>query len=484
MFQATRRRLAIWYTAVTAVLLLVFASGVYLYFRSTLIERIDDTLNHVVEIVERSLAIDPAYSDAGQLRLNLEATFRDNPGTVEDDRIDLEWFSPTGELVWSTFSEPLNIPIHNNPTGETVRVTKGDVNDSSPLYGRTAVRPYSLLLRQVTERVQNGRQVVGYLRVSHPWFEVTKPSQQLAFDLSLGIGLMVISVAMSGWFLSGKAMEPVRDSYQRLKQFTADASHELRSPITLIQTNVQVALAELESVGGQGSNSKYGQQLKVVERLTKRLGRLVDDLLFLARQDSGIVKPQFSQCPLDALLMEVVEEQQLAAAEKKIKLSLDLIESSDAEIAPETAEEWFTLQGDWNQLIRLFTNLIGNAVQYTPAGGQISVELKRISTSKEIYLSPLPSRLSPQAFGLQVKVTDTGIGIPVSALPHLFDRFYRVDPARTHATTKAVEASTGSGLGLAIAAAIVANHQGQIHVESTLGRGTTFTVTLPLSVES
>ncbi|HCF26276.1 MAG TPA: two-component sensor histidine kinase [Cyanobacteria bacterium UBA11049] len=476
MFQATRRRLAIWYTAVTAVLLLVFASGVYLYFRSTLIERIDDTLNHVVEIVERSLAIDPAYSDTGQLRLNLEATFRDNPGTVEDDRIDLEWFSPTGELVWSTFSESLNIPIHSNRTGETVRVTKGNVNDSS--------HSYSLLLRQVTERVQIGRQVLGYLRVSHPWFEVTKPSQQLVFDLSLGIGLMVISVAMSGWFLSGKAMEPVRDSYQRLKQFTADASHELRSPITLIQTNVQVALAELESVGGQGSNSKYGQQLKVVERLTKRLGRLVDDLLFLARQDSGIVQPQFSQCPLDALLMEVVEEQQLAAAEKKIKLSLDLIESSDAEIAPETAEEWFTLQGDWNQLVRLFTNLIGNAVQYTPAGGQISVELKRISNSKEIYLSPLASRLSPQASQLQIKVTDTGIGIPTSALPHLFDRFYRVDPARTHATTKVVEASTGSGLGLAIAAAIVANHQGQIHAESTLGQGTTFTVTLPLSVES
>jgi OmpR-family two-component system manganese-sensing sensor histidine kinase len=295
---------------------------------------------------------------------------------------------------------------------------------------------------------------------------------------------MVISVAMSGWFLSGKAMEPVRDSYQRLKQFTADASHELRSPITLIQTNVQVALAELESVGGQGSNSKYGQQLKVVERLTKRLGRLVDDLLFLARQDSGIVQPQFSQCPLDALLMEVVEEQQLAAAEKKIKLSLDLIESSDAEIAPETAEEWFTLQGDWNQLIRLFTNLIGNALQYTPAGGQISVELKRISNSKEIYLSPLSSRLLPQASGLQIKVTDTGIGIPASALPHLFDRFYRVDPARTHATTKAVEASTGSGLGLAIAAAIVANHQGQIYAESTLGQGTTFTVTLPMNFEA
>ena len=101
-------------------------------------------------------------------------------------------------------------------------------------------------MRQITQRVEMGRQVLGYLRVSHPWFEVTKPSRQFIFDLALGIWLMVLSVAASGWFLSGKAMEPVGESYQRLKQFTADASHELRSPITLIQTNVQVALADLE----------------------------------------------------------------------------------------------------------------------------------------------------------------------------------------------------------------------------------------------
>lgn len=478
MFQATRRRLAIWYTAVTAVLLLLFASGVYLYVRSTLVERIDDTLNHVVEVVERSLVIDPAYPDAGQLGLNLKATFQDNAETVEDDHIDLEWFSPTGELVWSTLSAPLNIPIHLNRTGETVRVTWSDANPTTHLTPNS-----SLLLRQVTARVQAGRQVIGYLRVSHPWFEVTKPSQQLAIDLSLGIGLMLLSVALCGWFLSGKAIEPVRDSYSRLKQFTADASHELRSPITLIQTNVQVALTELESNGGEAT-SKYKQQLKVVERLTKRLGRLVDDLLFLARQDSGIVQTHFSSCPLDALLMEVIEEQQLAATQKNIKLLLDLIEPSPTDITPEPeVEDWFTLQGDWNQLVRLFTNLIGNAVQYTPNGGQIDVELKRTSTSKEISLSPLAPRTKPQATRLQVKVKDTGIGIPPSALPHLFDRFYRVDPARTRAATTKVETSTGTGLGLAIAAAIVANHGGQIHTESTQGQGTTFTLTLPLNVE-
>ncbi|MGB3640005.1 MAG: sensor histidine kinase, partial [Rivularia sp. (in: cyanobacteria)] len=246
MFQATRRRLAIWYTTVTAVLLLVFASGVYLYVRNTLIERIDDTLNHVVEVVERSLVIEAVNSNNGLFKVNLEASFRDNANTTEDDRIDLEWFSPTGKLIWSTLSEPLDIPIHSNRMGETVRVgrwgsgeigfggDKGTRGQGDKVNGLSE----AILLRQVTERVEVGRQVLGYLRVSHPWFEVTKPSRQLILDLGLGIGLMLVSVAASGWFLAGLAMQPVRDSYQRLKQFTADASHELRSPIALIQTNV------------------------------------------------------------------------------------------------------------------------------------------------------------------------------------------------------------------------------------------------------
>jgi two-component system, OmpR family, manganese sensing sensor histidine kinase len=468
MFQATRRRLALWYTTVTAVLLLLFASGVYLYFRSTLIERIDDTLNHVVEIVERSLVIEPVNNGTETLRINIEASFRNNADTVEDDHIDLEWFSATGQLLWSTLSTPLNIPIHANRTGETVRVLKEEG------WGQSAV-----LLRQVTERVEVGRQVLGYLRVSHPWFEVTKPSRQLIFDLALGTGLMVLSVGASGWFLSGKAMEPVGDSYQRLKQFTADASHELRNPITLIQTNVQVALADLELAETEASTSlHYRQQLKLVERLTQRLGRLVNDLLFLARQDSGISKDSFSACPMDALLMEVLEEQQLLAVEKKINLSLNLIDPAVEEISPELLDNWFTLIGNWDQLVRLFTNLIGNALQYTPSGGKVDVELARLEANH---------RVSGRRYGsaqLQVKVSDTGVGIPTEALPRLFDRFYRIDPARTHTMgNTATEISTGSGLGLAIAQAIVEHHQGQIQVESSLGKGTTFTVILPITIE-
>nr|WP_275974252.1 ATP-binding protein [Argonema galeatum] len=433
-------------------MLLLFATGVYLYVRSTLIERVDDTLNHVVEVVVRSLVIDSASPADDKSRVNIEASFRDNEDTVEDDRIDLEWFSPTGELLWSTFLEPLNVPIHANRTGETVRVFRGTENQR--VREKVAQSRVPTLLRQVTERVQMGRQVLGYLRVSHPWFEVTKPSRQLILDLSLGISVMVISVAAIGWLLSGLAMEPVRESYQRLKQFTSDASHELRSPIAMIQTNVQVALADPDR-----SSEQHRQQLKVVERLTKRLGRLVDDLLFLARQDSGIVQPSFSLCPLDALLMEVIEEQQLVASEKGIALSLDMVTASSSTFE-ETEEDFFTLQGDWDRLARLFTNLIGNALQYTPTEGKVDVELQRIIRRSN----------HPQ---LQIKVTDTGIGIPEDALPHIFDRFYRVDPARTRGT------ATGSGLGLAIAAAIVENHHGHIRIESTLNRGTIVTLTLP-----
>ncbi|MEB3217358.1 MAG: HAMP domain-containing sensor histidine kinase [Nostocales cyanobacterium 94392] len=472
MFQTTRRRLAIWYTAITAVLLLVFASGVYLYFRNTLIERIDDTLNHVVEVVERSLVIEAVNSNQAQFHVNVEASFRDNADTTEDDRIDLEWFSPTGKLLWSTLSEPLDIPIHPNPMGETVRVDRRDKEMGGQGDGGEMEIVSPMLLRQVTQRVQVGREVLGYLRVSHPWFEVTKPSRQLIVDLAFGIGWMLFSVAASGWFLAGLAMQPVLSSYQHLKQFTADASHELRSPIALIQTNVQVALDELEVTQAQGANVEhYQQQLRVVERLTQRLGKLVNDLLFLARQDSGISAYEFSDCPLDALLMEVVEEQQLLAAEQNITLSLKLIESPQTETNPELLDDWFTLIGNWEQLVRLFTNLIGNALRYTPENGKVEVELLRVEITNRSVL--------------QIKVKDNGIGIPSEALPRLFDRFYRVDPARTHKSGNNFTKNTaGSGLGLAICQAIIENHQGIVQIASTLGEGTTVTVTLPIILES
>lgn len=458
MFQATRRRLALWYTAVTATLLVIFASGMYFYVRFTLIDRVDDTLSHVVEVVQRSLVIEPVnlHSEGGPLRVNVEASLRDGTATGEDDHIDLEWFSPTGELLWSTLTEPLQIPLSFMDSARTVHLSPDQV------------------LRQVTHRVEVGRQVLGFLRVSHPWFEVTRPARQLVLDLLLGTAAMIGTVAAIGWFLSGLAMQPMRESYQRLKQFTADASHELRNPIAIIQTNVQVALSDPEP-----DLATQHHHFEVIERLTRRLGRLVDDLLFLARQDSGIAQSRTAQVDLSIVLAEVVEEQQTFAQAKNIALSLEPIPkaqppsptgsqadllSSQASSPPTLAplkgqSDWSALLADRDQMTRLFTNLISNAVQYTPAGGKVTVNLQQTGRGG--------------ATNLQVTVRDTGIGIPADRLPQIFERFYRVDPARRHS------ASAGSGLGLAIVQAIVENHRGQIQVESAPNQGTTVIVTLP-----
>ncbi|MGL5034150.1 MAG: sensor histidine kinase [Microcystaceae cyanobacterium] len=434
MFQATRRRLAIWYTLVTALLLILFASGVYFYVRQTLVERIDDTLKHVVEVVNRSLVIQPIAD--GRYRLNVEASFQENGENVEDDHIDLEWFSPQGLLLWSTLGEPPQIVLPTNLKQERISF--------SP----------DRLLRQVTERIERHQQILGYLRVSHPWFEVTKPIQQLSIDLTLGLTVLISSVAAIGWFLSGLAMEPIKESYQSLKQFTADASHELRNPIAVIQTNVQMALSYPDA-----DPQAQQQQLKIIERLTQRLGNLVNDLLFLARADSGSIQFNPKPIPLDALLIEVMEEQRVNLENKNIFLSLQIPETPE-----NSAEEAFTLLGDWDQLARLFTNLISNAINYAhrpEMETEIALKLQRLNRDRQTFL--------------QVQVQDNGIGISEQALPHLFDRFYRIDPARS------INTHQGTGLGLAIAKAIALNHQGDITVESQLGIGTTFTLTLAIA---
>jgi OmpR-family two-component system manganese-sensing sensor histidine kinase len=435
MFQATRRRLAIWYTTVTAILLILFMTGVYFYVRHTLIERVDDTLKHVAEVVNRSLVIQP-ISDR-QYRLNVAASFRDNADSVEDDHIDLEWFSPKGQLLWSTFNDFPEISLKLGQKAETVSFSR------------------DRQLRQITERIERNQQILGYLRVSHPWFEVTKPIQQLLLDLAIGLIVMVSSVAAIGWFLSGLAMQPIKESYQRLKQFTADASHELRNPIAVIQTSVQSAIAYPEPARQQ-------QQLKVIERLTQRLGNLVNDLLFLARSDSEKVQLNAKPLPLDALLLEVIEEQRLSAEQKAISLTLQ-IEETQLEA---TETDIFTLLGDWDQLARLFTNLISNALEYTASQTEkiVTVKLRSLKIERVDYL--------------QIEIKDTGVGIAEKDLIHLFDRFYRVDPARSHQNIR------GTGLGLAIAQVIAENHQGKITVESRLNKGTTFKVNLPVTTNS
>jgi OmpR-family two-component system manganese-sensing sensor histidine kinase len=376
--------------------------------------------------------------------VNVEASFRNNDITLGDDHIDLEWFDPQGILLWSTFADSAPLPLHLNRTAETVALSD------------------DRFLRQVTERVEREHQVLGYLRVSHPWFEVSKPIRQLIWDLSLGTIAMSTCVAAIGWWLSGIAIQPVKESYQRLKQFTADASHELRNPIATIQAHAQMTLAYSDA-----DPEWQQQQLKVIERLTQRLGYLVNDLLFLARSDSGMLQSQRQTVALDALLLAVIEEQRLRAEQSGIALLLNIITPPDSQ--SDTDDEAYPLLGDWDQLARLFTNLICNALDYAYGDDpQQFAAAKIVVTLQKIKLD----RVSQ----LQVKVQDWGRGINSEDLSHLFDRFYRVDPARSHLTATA----GGTGLGLAIATAIVDQHEGVLTVDSQFDRGTCFTVTFPV----
>ncbi|MEO1619721.1 MAG: HAMP domain-containing sensor histidine kinase [Cyanobacteria bacterium J06632_3] len=272
---------------------------------------------------------------------------------------------------------------------------------------------------------------------------------------------MIVTVGFVGWLLSGMAIAPIRTSYQQLKQFTADASHELRNPIAVIQTNVQVALADPDE-------QFQRTQLQVVERLTRRLGRLVDDLLFLARQESGLIPIQKEPVDLSQLLKEVIEEQQAIAQEKHLILTYTPYTAAERSRSRSVSTGESPIHGDPTQLTRLFTNLIANAIQYTPTG---SITLTTTESNNQI----------------KTTITDTGIGIPEKDLAHIFDRFYRVDPARSRNTGKN---AGGSGLGLAIAKIITENHQGTLTLTSevasdkstehgTSKHGTTVTVTLP-----
>lgn len=461
MFQATRRRLALWYATVTAVLLVFFAVSVYLYVRVTLVDRVDDTLKHVIEVVERSLAIETPTDDAEPRgsAIDITASFRWSETTrnFNEDRIDLEWFSPTGDLLWTTWDRILDIPLDFSPSGHTVTLTSPAIATDLD-----TINSVSQPLRQITKLVKSDRQPLGYLRVSHPWFEVTKPSQDLIVDLGFGIVCMVVAISAIGWWLSGLAMRPVLDSYERLRQFTADASHELRSPISSIQTNIQVALGEPDA-------SRIRDRLRVVERTTRRLSQLVDDLLFLARQDSAIGDTEFEFIPLDALLLETVEEQQAIAAEKQLALHLNIhdsiIQPADTIPPAESPDdpinfpeiEPYSIYGNWNQIARLLTNLLSNAIRYTPEQGEILVTLRDRQDGADRQTI--------------VEIRDTGIGIAPEELTRIFERFYRVDTSRH----RQLDSKHGSGLGLSIVKAIAERHAAQIRIDSQCDRGTTVT---------
>ena len=224
-------------------------------------------------------------------------------------------------------------------------------------------------------------------------------------------------------------------SFEEIRRFTADAAHELRTPLAAMRTEAEVALRSPRAPEQDGRVLE--NLLEEIERLT----RLVSQLLFLCREDTGIGVGEFRPVRLDELVREVGDHMQVAAREKGVELRVDLSTPSP-------------IRGDADRLRQLFFNLLDNAIKYTPSGGTVVVRAE-----------------SPNGQA-RVIVTDTGVGIPAEHLPRVFDRFYRVDPSRSPETD-------GTGLGLAICRSIAEAHGGHLEIDSDLGQGTRATLLLP-----
>jgi heavy metal sensor kinase len=225
-------------------------------------------------------------------------------------------------------------------------------------------------------------------------------------------------------------------AFAQMRQFSADAAHELRTPLAVLRCGMEVVTARARSV------EEYQEALGASIEEVWRLSRVVDNLFTLARADAG--SQEFTWAPVDLreLLHEVYEQAELMAEAKGLRVSLH----TDGEVL---------VQGDCLRLKQLFLNLVDNAVKYTSAGGSIHLAVER------------------EAQWAKVVVEDSGIGIPPEALPHIFDRFYRVDQARSFS-------DTGGGLGLSICQWVAQTHDGKITVQSRVGSGSIFIVSLPV----
>jgi heavy metal sensor kinase len=230
-------------------------------------------------------------------------------------------------------------------------------------------------------------------------------------------------------------LERLEAAVKRITQFTADASHELRTPITLIRTTADLALRR------ERNNTEYRKAFCDIVLEAERMGRLTEDLLALARADSTAIEMPLAPTDVNGVVAEVIEKSEALAEARGVNIVADLAGCAAAALANQAA------------LRRLLLILIDNALRHTPAGGTV-----RIATQE-------------CASGVSLSVMDSGEGIVAEAIPHIFDRFYRADSARS--------GNGGTGLGLSIAQAIAQAHGTQIEVESEPGAGACFRLVLP-----
>lgn len=261
-----------------------------------------------------------------------------------------------------------------------------------------------------------------------------------AFGAAAIVGLIL--VAVGGWLLARQTTEPVERAITHMRRFMADAAHELRTPLTVVRSRAEVALQRTRPA------DEYAAALRSIEGEATRLGSIVEDLLMLARADAGERPIERRRVFLDDIGLDAVDAARAIADRRAVRLEVDAFEEA-------------AVDGDASLLRQLAMILLDNAIKFTEPGGVVRLGVRCAGAAPVLTVS------------------DTGAGIAPAQLPHVFERFYRGDPARTRSGVHESGVSEGVGLGLSIARWIADEHAATLHIESVLGQGTRVSVEFP-----
>ncbi len=470
-FKLIRFRLTLTYTIFLATAFAAFSLGILFGLNHILNDNYDQKMQALADQIVSQYTIQPKYYSYPTYGVSLNISKK----TIGGDQ---------GPLVTDnyTFLDSLGRPIRGQNKPPDPKITTDPKLKQTITKSLTSDTPQSL-----TVKGNNGdTNLIVYPTGADQAVLVFEASRQGVEDtinlmkeiMLLAVLVMTILSAIGAWILTGRVLRPIdrmservrrisiRDlserfhfdqpdeigrlastfdemisrlqaSVERQKRFTSDASHELRTPLTVMQADIDLALRRPRTAG------EYRETLESAQEEVTRLSRIVSDLLVLTRLDTDASFVEHEPVALDVLLDSVVSGLQPLARDREINLNY-----------------WFsapvTIKGDVTRLKQLFINLLDNALKYSSSGDEVRVGLESL----------------PDA--IHVTVSDTGMGIDSEDLPHIFERFYRADQARSRS-------HEGTGLGLAIAKSAVKAHQGDIDVVSRAGFGTTFTVTLPRS---
>jgi two-component system OmpR family sensor kinase len=471
MFDSVRVRLTVWYVGVLAIVLAGFSSVLYVMVARSLYDDLDDDLRLSLKMVNVRLA-----RDLGEGKPEREAAL--DAVNELSTREAVAIYNSAGALV---AEQPAQGEIHA-PLLAANSIPSADIYLGTDVQ-RAGKTEFSR--RVAAQRVNVSAQDAPYLLVVSESFESVEDGLGAIRDLLyIAIpGALLIS-GLGGWFLTRQSLASVvamserarrmsaenleqrlpvinpRDELGRLastfnellsrldesfshqRRFMADASHELRTPLSVMRTATGVTL---EREGR--TESEYRDALKIIDEQARRLSRIVEDMFTLARSDVGRQGLRRSDFYLDELIMEVARAADVLASRKKVAINVAP--------APETP-----FHGDEGLLRQMLLNLLDNSVKHTPAGGHIRVSLERVNGQ------------------YAVTVSDTGTGVPAEAQSKIFERFYRVDKARSR--DEAVHGkSSGAGLGLSIARWIAEAHGGQLVLQQSGETGSTFVASLP-----